>query len=56
MNYIEIGLLIIIPYIVYAVILHWLENKYDININKMGKAMIFMIIDLVIFMIANYLQ
>jgi uncharacterized membrane protein (GlpM family) len=55
MNYIKTGLLIIVPFIIYELFMHWFKNKYDIELNKMASIMIFTIIDILIFMIIDYL-
>ena len=47
-------LLIIIPFIIYKMLLMWLNNKYDIEMGKMERGMIFIIVDLLIFMLSNY--
>jgi uncharacterized membrane protein (GlpM family) len=49
-------LLIVIPYILYRVIIYYLEEKQDIEINKMAKSMIFIIVDIIIMIIANGLS
>jgi hypothetical protein len=51
MDYLKIALLIIIPYIIYSLILALLRKKYDLEMSKMGRMMIFIMIDLVILMI-----
>jgi uncharacterized membrane protein (GlpM family) len=49
-------LLIVIPYILYRVVIYYLEEKQDIEINKMAKSMIFIIVDIIIMIIANGLS
>jgi uncharacterized membrane protein (GlpM family) len=51
----KIALLIIIPFIIYKIFMYWLKNKYDIKLNKMGSMMIFTIIDILIFILFDYL-
>ncbi|MDD3048419.1 MAG: hypothetical protein PHQ89_00290 [Bacilli bacterium] len=53
MNYLTLGLSIIIPYIIYKLLLKWLENNYGLEINKFFKALIFISVDLIIIMLTN---
>lgn len=48
-------LLILVPFILYKIILKFLNDKYDIEIPKMESNMIFMVIDIIIYIIYKYL-
>lgn len=53
MEYIKTALLIIGPYIVYSIFLKWLENEQDLELSKFMKGIIFITIDLILFMLFN---
>ena len=46
-------LLIIVPYVLYKLVLYYLEQRHDIEINKWAKSMIFFIVDVLILVIAS---
>ena len=51
MEYLKIALMIVGPYIAYAIFIKWLENEQDIELSKFIKSLIFVTIDILIFMI-----
>lgn len=55
MNILSIGLLIIIPYILYIIIIKMIENRTGIEMDKGLKYLIFTMVDIVIFLIFNAL-
>lgn len=55
MYYIKYVLLIIVPYIVYAIFMHWYKNRYDVEISKMESFMIFTMLDILVFVVVDKL-
>lgn len=51
MNYLKIILLIVGPYIPYAIIIKIIQDKLDIELDKILKGMIFILIDIIVFII-----
>lgn len=55
MSTLTIILLIIVPWVIYRLIIYYLEEYQDIEMSKMLKSMIFFIADVLIMIIANSL-
>lgn len=51
MDYLKTGILIIGPYIIYYFLIKWLEDKYDFEMTKFIKTLIFISIDILIIML-----
>lgn len=56
MNYMEIVLLIVIPYVIYKIIIWWMKTRWGLDISKMIGNMIFATVDIIIFIIYHYLK
>jgi hypothetical protein len=51
MEFIKTIVLIIGPYILYSIILKWLENTLDLELDKFIKTLIFITLDIVLLMV-----
>jgi hypothetical protein len=51
MEYIKTIALVIGPYIVYSIVLKWLEDNLDLELDKFIKSLIFITLDIILLMI-----
>jgi hypothetical protein len=55
MNLRDIILFVVGPYVIYRLILKYLNNKFDIEIGKLERNILYIIIDIIIIIIYNSL-